>query len=294
MDFDIVKEFVWIIEAYRDAGQIELLKYAILVALLPVAFVTLVFFLLRAVGLYRLNVRLGNKGAFLAFVPGLSGYALGAAADGLKKRKPSNYQTHALMLGLFRFLLDAVILVYTVGRFLFLFEKLEAGGVTDTAALVESVLYVDKSERVLYLSYVALQILTYVVEFVSLLCYMRILQLYRRGGFLVLFGAILFDPVMDIYLFVMRNKPIHPYLPVFRMPDGSVYNPNGEGYEEGIEDPIDLGGDDAREPDDEPHDAPSDDADDSSDPSDTDDTPSASPDAEGTDGGSDSDDERNE
>ena len=240
---EFIELFAQMIDAYRDAEQIELLKYAFLVALLPSAFLTLVLFLLRAIGLYRLNTRLGNKGAFLAFIPGLSGYALGAAADGLKKRKPSNYQIHMLMLGLFYFALNAIIIFGTVGRFLYLFEQLEAGVGTDTVTLLERILYVDKNERLLYLSYAALQILSYVVKFVLLLCYMRILQLYRKGGFLLLLVAIVFDPVMDIYLFAMRNKPIHQYLPVFRMPDGTVFNPNGEGYEQNDEEPIDFGED---------------------------------------------------
>ena len=245
MEKELIETFAQAIYAYQEAGQIELLKYALLVALIPSAVVALVFFLLRAVGLYRLNIRLGNKGAFLAFVPGLSGYALGAAADGLKKRKPSNYQIHMLMLGLFRFVLNALVVVHMIGRGLFLIETLEAGGELDTLALLERTFTVgrtDPNDRVLYLSYIALQILSYVVEFVSILCYMRIIQLYRKGGFLLLLGAIFFSPVMDIYLFAMRNRPIHQYLPVFRMPDGTVYNPNGTGYDSG-EEPIDLGDD---------------------------------------------------
>lgn len=245
MEKELIETFAQAIYAYQEAGQIELLKYALLVALIPSAVVALVFFLLRAVGLYRLNIRLGNKGAFLAFVPGLSGYALGAAADGLKKRKPSNYQIHMLMLGLFRFVLNALVIVHMIGRGLFLIETLEAGGELDTLALLERTFTVgrtDPNDRVLYLSYIALQILSYVVEFVSILCYMRIIQLYRKGGFLLLLGAIFFSPVMDIYLFAMRNRPIHQYLPIFRMPDGTVYNPNGTGYDSG-EEPIDLGDD---------------------------------------------------
>ena len=261
MGKELIETFAQAIDAYRNAGQIELLKYALLVALIPSALVTLVFFLLRAVGLYRLNTRLGNKGAFLAFIPGLSGYAFGAAADGLKKRKPSNYQIHMLMLGLFHFVLNVIIIIYTIGRGLFLIEALEAGGEIDTLALLERAFTVgraDPNDRVLYLSYVAFQILAYVVEFVSILCYMRIIQLYRRGGLLILFAAIFFPPAMDIYLFVMRNKPIHQYLPVFRMPDGTVYNPNGEGYEENGEEPIDLGDDRLDDlPTDEPTDEPS-------------------------------------
>lgn len=260
MEKELIETFAQAIDAYRNAGLIEVLKYAILVAALPSAIIALAFFVLRAIGLYRLNCRLGNKGAFLAFVPGLSGYALGAAADGLKKKKPSNYQIHMLMLGLFHFILNAIVLIYTVGRFLYLIEKLEAGGDFDTLALLERTFTVAKSnpdDRVLYLSQFALQILSYAVEFVTILCYMRIVQLYRKGGILLLLGAIFFAPVMDIYLFAMRNRPIHQYLPVFRMPDGTVFNPNGEGYEENGEEPIDLGRDDGGEDDgDAPYDEP--------------------------------------
>ncbi|MBR2907638.1 MAG: hypothetical protein IKC26_06280 [Clostridia bacterium] len=222
-----IQSLAELIDAYLEMGSPEMLKYAFFFSLLGGLAVSAVFFFLRAIGLYRLNKRLGNKGALLAFVPGLSGYALGAAADGLKKRKPSNYCIHMLMLGLFRFILNAVSWIYLGGRFIFLYEKLLAGGEIDTVALLTRVFTVDRGDQPLYLATLALSIVDYVVVFVSLLCYLRILQLYRRGGFLVILGTILMPQVIDVYLFAVRNSPIYVNPPVFHMPsDDLSYGPH--------------------------------------------------------------------
>lgn len=224
-----IESLAELIDWCMEAGNPALLKYTFLFSLGISLAIVAVFFLLRAVGLYRLNRRLGNKYACLAFVPGLSGYALGAAADGLKKRKPSNYCIHMLMLGLFHFALNVVSYIYVGGRILFLYEKLTAGGEIDTVQLLTRVFTVDQGDQPLYLVTLALSIVDYVVVFVSLLCYMRILQLYRRGGFFVLFCTILVPQVMDVYLFAMRKHPIYEHPPVFRMPDGTTF---GSGFDD--------------------------------------------------------------
>lgn len=231
-----IKSLTELINAYMELGEPEMLKYAFLVSIVISLSVIAVFFILRGIGLYRLNTRLGNRCAFLAFVPGLSGYALGAAADGLKKRKPSNYQIHMLMLGLFQFVLNAVYYIYFGGRMVYLYEKLTAGGEVDVEALLTRVFTVERGNHPLYIAMVALSLLEYVVLFVSLLCYMRILQLYRRGGFFILMLSLFVPQVMDVYLFAMRNSPIHEHPPVFQMPGGTTFGGtdfDGKGDENG-------------------------------------------------------------
>lgn len=178
-----------------------------------------VFFILQAIGLYTINRRLGNKGAALAFIPGFSGYALGACADGLKKRKPSNYCIHMLMLELFYVIASVVYYVYVAGRFLWLYGALVNGHPLDTLSLLEITWSFEGADTLFLISYGAVYFLSYVVSFVSLLCYMRILQLFRsRSGFFLLLASIFVPQVMSIYLFSVRHKELYPKVPVFHMP----------------------------------------------------------------------------
>lgn len=236
MDLEFYAE---VIDGYLAEGQLSILVFAVLSSVVMAFAVIAVFFFLGAVGLYRLNRQLGNKFAWLAFIPGFSGYALGAAADGLKKRKPSNYCIHMLMLNLFYVVLNAIYYCKSAGRFIYFYEKLASGAEIDTLSLLEATMVVDQSDMVFYLVYYATTLLSYAVTFVSLLCFMRILRLYRRGGFFLILGTIFVPQVMDVYLFAMRNAKIYPKPPVFRMPDGTLF---GEGDLDG-DDVVDLGGD---------------------------------------------------
>ncbi|MBO5271112.1 MAG: hypothetical protein J6B77_10020, partial [Clostridia bacterium] len=181
--------------------------------------ISAVFFILRAVGLYRINRRLGNKGAALAFVPGLSGYAFGAAADGLRKRKPSNYCIHMLMVGLLYIASTAVFYYHVIGRFLLLYETLRTGTDVSTLTLLEETMMVSRGDTAFYLSYQISRLAGYVFTFVTMLGYLRILQLFRsRGAFFLFFSSLFIPEVMSIHLFVARNAELYPNPPVFHIP----------------------------------------------------------------------------
>ncbi len=214
-----LKEIAALLDEAVAEGQLGYLKEMFLLTALFTLAAMAVFFILQAIGLYTINKRLGNKGAGLAFLPGFSGYALGAAADGLKKRKPSNYAVHMLMFELFYTVSTVVYYVYFVGRLIWFFEALENGHPMDTLSLLKVVESHEGADDLFLVSYSAVYFLNYAVSFVSLLCYARILQLFRsRGAFFLLIASVTVPQVMSVYLFVMRRKELYPNPPVFRFP----------------------------------------------------------------------------
>ena len=248
---DDVKELAALIDQIIEAGQLEMIRETFLtVAVVAILFYA-VFFLLEAIGIYTINKRLGNKAAGLAFLPGVCGYALGTAADSLKKRKPSNYCIHMLMLKCFALLVTAVYAVKSLQHINTLYEALMNANGADTVKVLESVLAQGNADNVYVIAYNLSTWIGYAVTFVSLLCYARILQLFRsHNGFFLLFATIFIPQVMSVYLFAKRHADLYTKLPVFRMPgsweqhggtsdrDGSfpsedhVYTPPQEPFEE--------------------------------------------------------------
>ena len=205
-----LKEIASFLDEIVAAGELSLLVESLAFSVLFSGAVLAVFFLLRAIGLYRINRRLGKPGAALAFIPGLSGYALGSAADALQLGKQTNLCIHMLMVELFSLIANGVYYYKTFGRFLLLYESLRVGGAGDTLALLEQTMTVDVSDPVFMIAYYATNVLNYAVIFVSFLCYRRILRLHRAGGAFILLMISMFVPqVMSVYLFASRNRAIY-------------------------------------------------------------------------------------
>jgi hypothetical protein len=226
---DDVKELAALIDQIIEAGQLEMIRETFFtVAVVAILFYA-VFFLLEAIGIYTINKRLGNKAAGLAFLPGVCGYALGTAADSLKKRKPSNYCIHMLMLKCFALLVTAVYAAKSLQHMNTLYEALLNANGTETVKVLESVLAQGNTDNVYVIAYNLSNWIGFAVTFVSLLCYARILQLFRsHNGFFLLFATIFIPQVMSVYLFAKRHADLYTSLPVFRMP-GSWEQHGGDG-----------------------------------------------------------------
>ena len=229
-DTENLQEIAKLLDEAVAAGRLSYLKEMLFLTAIFTVAVMAVFFLLEAIGLYKINRRLGTRCAGLAFIPGFSGYALGAAADGLKKRKPSNYSVHMLMVKLFYTVAAVVYYVYVIGRVEWFFGALESGHPMDTFSLLRLVESYKGADRLFLISYYVVYFVGYAVTFVSLLCYARILQLFRtRGALFFLIASVTVPQVMSVYLFVMRNKELHTKPPVFRFPGMEEMSGGGAG-----------------------------------------------------------------
>lgn len=216
---DDVKELADLIDEVIKAGQLGYMRETFFVIAAVSLLFYAVFFLLEAIGIYTINRRLGNKGAGLAFLPGIGGYALGTAADSLKKRKPSNYCIHMMMLKSFHLLVNVVYAVKAAQYLNMLYEALMSNSGADTMTVLEGVLAKGNADSVYVIAYNLSTWVGYAVTFVSLLCYARILQLFRsHNGFFLLFATIFIPQVMSVYLFAKRHADLYTKLPVFRMP----------------------------------------------------------------------------
>ena len=214
-----VKELAEMLQPVIDEGQLSMLYMMFFVYVAGLALGVTVLFLLKAIGVYHIASRMKIKGAALAFLPGFSGYAFGAVADGLKKRKPSNYSIHMLMLGLFYFLALLVYYICLGGRFIWLYEMLESGGYTDLERLLNAVFEVTTEDTVFYLAYYVQYVVGMILSVVIFLAFIRILMLFRsRRMPLLLFLSLMIPEVVNIYCFAVRNKRIYTKLPVFGMP----------------------------------------------------------------------------
>lgn len=226
-----INELAELIDSAIAEGKLPYLIYIVLMWVCAAAAVAVAFFVFRAIGLYRINRRLGIRKAWLAFFPGFWGYTLGSAADALKKRKPSNYCIHMMMVQTFYMLVSAFCSVKTVQRFYQLYEGLRWGSAASTVELLERTMTVSQDDMVFFVAYYLMTILGYIVAVVSLLCFVRILVLFRsKGSFFLVLATAFVPQVMDIYLFVMRNKSLHTDPPVFRMPGMENFGSAGGEY----------------------------------------------------------------
>ena len=206
-----------------DAGQLSMLYLIFLVYVAGIVIGVTVLFLLKAIGVYRIASRMQIKGAALAFLPGFSGYAFGAVADGLKKRKPTNYSVHMLMLGLFSFAATVVYYVCLGGRFVWLYEMLESGTYSDLEKLLVSVFEVTTTDTVFYIAYYVQYVVGMILSVVTFFAFVRILLLFRSKKMpLMLFLYLMIPEVVAIYCFAVRNKRIYTKLPTFGRPDASA------------------------------------------------------------------------
>lgn len=202
-----------------------------------------ILFFLRAFAVARINRRLGNRGiALLAFIPGLSGYALGTVADALKRRKPSNYCIHQLMLRTFHLGVSVVYYALNAQRLLDFRAALESGA-GDTLSLLEQFMEITPADHTIYLVYMLFSILGLLVSLVDLLCYSRILTLFRsRHALLLLMLSIFIPESMTLYLLAARNKRIYMQPPVIFVTGDPNFRP-GNGTDQGGQDGTDDSGD---------------------------------------------------
>ena len=221
-----VKELAEMLQPVIDAGQLSMLYLIFLVYVAGIALGVAVLFLLKAIGVYRIASRMQIRGAALAFLPGFSGYAFGAVADGLKKRKPTNYSVHMLMLGLFSFAATVVYYVCLGGRFVWLYEMLESGTYSDLEKLLVSVFEVTTTDTVFYIAYYVQYVVGMILSVVTFFAFVRILLLFRSKKMpLMLFLYLMIPEVVAIYCFAVRNKRIYTKLPTFGRPDASATSP---------------------------------------------------------------------
>lgn len=201
---------------YYDVGGFAFIGYLLLLGLFALA-VGLVFYLLQAVGLYKMGKTVGVSAPWLAFIPVVNVFALGKIAETpTEGKKPMKYGTILLLLNISSSLISNIMSFRIVNKIVEVISQFDETNIEDFILDIA----VTASETSVLTS--VLSVIYVIFYYIALYKVFKLFSPDNATVFLVL--SILFGIALPIIIFCLRNKPIH----IFGMGNGSTLGYNSE------------------------------------------------------------------